>query len=28
LQVMMDHQDAALHTIVLDALNFEAKKLM
>jgi hypothetical protein len=28
LQVMMDHQDAALHTIVLDALSFEAKKLM
>jgi hypothetical protein len=28
LQVMMDHQDAALHTIVLDTLNFEAKKLM
>jgi hypothetical protein len=28
LQVMMDHQDAALHTIVLDALSYEAKKLM
>ena len=28
LQVMMNHDDAALHTIVLDALNFEAKKLM
>jgi hypothetical protein len=28
LQVMMNHQDAALHTIVLDALSFEAKKLM
>src|SRR5215213_6077924 len=28
LQVMIDHQDAALHTIVLDALSFEAKKLM
>lgn len=28
LKVMMDHQDAALHTIVLDALSFEAKKLM
>lgn len=28
LQVMMDHQDAALHTIVLDALSHEAKRLM
>jgi hypothetical protein len=28
LQVMINHQDAALHTIVLDALSFEAKKLM
>jgi hypothetical protein len=28
LQEMMDHQDAALHTIVLDALSYEAKKLM
>lgn len=28
LQVMMDHQEAALHTIVLDALSYEAKKLM
>lgn len=28
LQVMIDHQDAALHTIVLDALSYEAKKLM
>jgi hypothetical protein len=28
LQVMINHEDAALHTIVLDALNFEAKKLM
>lgn len=28
LEVMMNHQDAALHTIVSDALNFEAKKLM
>ena len=28
LQVMMDHQDAALHTIVLDALSYEAKRLM
>lgn len=28
LQVMMDHEDAALHTIVLDAISFEAKKLM
>jgi hypothetical protein len=25
LQVMMDHQDAALHTIVLDALGFDNK---
>ena len=28
LEVMMNHQDAALHTIVADALNFEARKLM
>jgi hypothetical protein len=28
LEVMMNHEDAALHTIVLDSLNFEAKKLM
>jgi hypothetical protein len=28
LQVMMKHEDAALHTIVLDAISFEAKKLM
>ncbi len=28
LQVMMNHQEAALHSIVLDALSFEAKKLM
>ena len=28
LEVMMNHQDAALHTIVADALNHEAKKLM
>jgi hypothetical protein len=28
LEVMMNHEDAALHTIVADALNFEAKKLM
>ena len=28
LEVMMNHEDAALHTIVLDALSFEAKKLM
>ena len=28
LEVMMKHDDAALHTIVLDALSHEAKKLM
>ena len=28
LEVMMNHEDAALHTIVLDALSYEAKKLM
>src|SRR5215210_4812456 len=28
LEVMMRHDDAALHTIVLDALSHEAKKLM
>ena len=28
LQVMINHEDAALHTIVLDALSYEAKKLM
>jgi hypothetical protein len=28
LDVIMQQQDTALHTIVLDALNFEAKKLM
>lgn len=28
LEVMMNHEDAALHTIVLEALSFEAKKLM
>lgn len=28
LDVIMQQQDAALHTIVLNALNFEAKKLM
>jgi hypothetical protein len=28
LEVIMQQQDAALHTIVLNALNFEAKKLM
>jgi hypothetical protein len=25
---MINHEDAALHTIVLDALSYEAKKLM
>jgi hypothetical protein len=28
LEVIMQQQDAALHTIVLNAINFEAKKLM
>lgn len=28
LEVIINQQDAALHTIVLNALNFEAKKLM
>lgn len=28
LEVIMQQNDAALHTIVLDAINFEAKKLM
>jgi hypothetical protein len=28
LEVMINHEDAALHTIVLDALSHEAKKLM
>ena len=28
LQVMINHEEAALHTIVLDALSYEAKKLM
>jgi hypothetical protein len=28
LELMMNHQDQSLHTIVADALNFEAKKLM
>ncbi len=28
LEVIMQQQDAALHTIVLNAVNFEAKKLM
>ena len=28
LELMMNHQDQSLHTIVSDALNFEAKKLM
>ncbi|HVG14870.1 MAG TPA: hypothetical protein VM935_07915 [Chitinophagaceae bacterium] len=28
LEVMINHEDAALHTIVLEALSFEAKKLM
>jgi hypothetical protein len=27
-EIIMKQEDAALHTIVLDALNFEAKKLM
>jgi hypothetical protein len=28
LEVMINHEDAAMHTIVLEALSFEAKKLM
>ena len=28
LEVMMNHQEAALHSIVLDTIGFEAKKLM